>query len=51
MTPLPEELARRVEALADESAQGADYDASSWFWLLLLGLVGPVVLIVLGWNA
>jgi hypothetical protein len=51
MPPLPDELARRVEALVDESAQGADFDAVSWFWLLLLGLVGPIVLIVLGWNA
>lgn len=51
MPHLPEELARRVEALADESSQGADFDAFSWFWLLLLGLVGPVVLILWGWNA
>jgi hypothetical protein len=50
MSELPEELARRIGVLAEESAQGRDFDGASWFWLLLLGLVGPVVLIILGWG-
>jgi hypothetical protein len=51
MPDRPEELERRLRALAEASAQGADFDPLSWFWLLLLGLVGPIVLIVLGWYA
>jgi hypothetical protein len=51
MSQIPEELQQRIAILADESAQGRDFDAVSWFWLLLLGLVGPVLLIVLGWGA
>jgi hypothetical protein len=50
MSELPEELARRIGILTEESAQGRDFDRASWVWLLLLGLVGPVVLIILGWN-
>lgn len=44
-------LQLRLARLADAKAQGADFDRTSWFWLLLLGLVGPVVLIILGWSA
>jgi hypothetical protein len=47
----PDELERRLQALSDESAQGADFDLASWFWLLLLGLAGPIALIIAGWGA
>jgi hypothetical protein len=50
--PEPEDtLQRRLALLADPKAQGADFDRASWFWLLLLGLIGPIVLIILGWGA
>ena len=45
---MPPELARRIEALEREPA-GPDFDASSWMWLALLGLVLPVGLLVVGW--
>src|SRR6266403_3368146 len=51
MQELPDELERRLQALSDESAQGADFDPASWFWLLLLGLAGPIALIIAGWRA
>ena len=51
MPNLPDELERRLQTLAEESAQGTDFDLASWFWLLLLGLVGPIVLIIAGWGA
>jgi len=50
MEETPQELQRRLALLSQEAAQGADFDAVSWFWLLLLGLVGPVALIILGWS-
>jgi hypothetical protein len=45
---LPPELEARllaVEAVADER----DFDAVSWFWMILLGAVLPAALIVAGW--
>jgi hypothetical protein len=44
------ELERRLKALEDPSQQGEDYDAASWFWLLLLGLVLPVIVLIWGWQ-
>jgi len=51
MEKAPDELQRRLARLSERAEQGADFDAVSWFWLLLLGLVGPIALIILGWNA
>ncbi|WP_178119471.1 hypothetical protein [Pseudomonas sp. SCB32] len=45
------ELERRLRLLEDPDEQGDDFDAMSWFWLLLLGLVLPVVALVAGWYA
>jgi hypothetical protein len=42
------ELERRVRLLEDPSNQGADFDASSWFWLIVLGIVVPIAAITLG---
>jgi hypothetical protein len=50
MSSPSDELERRLAILSDESAQGQDFDRVSWLWLLLLGLVGPIVLLILGWN-
>ena len=45
---LPPELEARL--LAVEAAAGArDFDAVSWFWMIVLGAVLPAVLIVAGW--
>jgi hypothetical protein len=51
MPDLPDELEKRLEALSEDSAQGADFDLVSWFWLLLLGLIGPIALIIASWSA
>jgi hypothetical protein len=47
--PLDPELERRVAALESGTDAGSDFDAASWFWMVLLGIVGPVVLLVWGW--
>lgn len=45
---LPAELEARLAAV--EAAAGArDFDAVSWFWMILLGVVLPAALIVAGW--
>jgi hypothetical protein len=43
------DLERRVAALESDSDAGVDFDAVSWLWLVLLGIVGPVALLVWGW--
>lgn len=45
---LPQELEARLSALEAGTAR-ADFDAFSWFWMLLLGIFIPAVLLVLGW--
>jgi hypothetical protein len=45
---LPQELEARLSALEAGTAQ-ADFDAFSWFWMLLLGALLPAVLLVVGW--
>jgi hypothetical protein len=47
--PLDPELERRVAALESGTDAGSDFDTASWFWLVLLGVVGPVALLVWGW--
>jgi hypothetical protein len=46
---LPPELERRIEAL--ESLPSEDFDGRAWVWMLLLGVLVPVLLVVLGWLA
>lgn len=48
--PLPPELEARLPAV-EEASVGADFDGPSWFWMLLLGIALPAVLIVAGWLA
>lgn len=47
--PLPPELERRIAALESGGAAGADFDARSWFWMILLGVVLPLALLLWGW--
>ncbi len=44
------ELERRLKALENPAEQGEDYDAVSWFWLLFLGVVLPVIALIWGWQ-
>ena len=46
---LPPELEARIAALeAAEVPQ--DFDASSWFWIILFGIVIPLILLAVGWR-
>lgn len=45
---LPQELEARLSALEAGTAR-ADFDGFSWFWMVLLGILLPVVLLVVGW--
>jgi len=46
---LPPELAQRIDALENQ-ATTPDFDRRGWLWLILLGVVLPVVLLILGWS-
>ncbi len=46
---LEAELERRIAALESGTDAGADFDVRSWFWMVLLGIVGPAALLVWGW--
>ena len=45
---LPPELEARI-AVLESAASDQDFDARSWFWMVLFGIALPAVLIVLGW--
>jgi len=47
----PPELERRIRALESRSETGDDFDAVSYWWLILFGVLIPVGLIGLGWFA
>jgi hypothetical protein len=48
---LDPELERRVAALENPAGQGDDFDGASWFWLLVLGVILPVLVIIWGWQS
>jgi hypothetical protein len=45
---LPPELEERVSTL-EVSESGEDFDAIAWCWMILLGLIGPGILLIVGW--
>ncbi len=45
---LPPELEARI-AVLEAAASDTDFDALSWIWMALFGVVLPAVLIALGW--
>ena len=45
---LPEALAARLAAV-ETHAVDADFDHTSWIWMVLLGVLLPVALLALGW--
>ncbi len=47
---LPPELEARIAAL-ENSAAAVDFDLASWIWMILLGIVLPLVLLAAGWWA
>ena len=48
---LPAELEHRIAELETGGQCGEDFDATSFFWLLLLGVVLPAALLLIGWWA
>jgi hypothetical protein len=46
---LPPELERRIERLEQGEECGDDFDARSYLWLTLFGVVVPLILWLLGW--
>jgi hypothetical protein len=47
---LPPELEARIAAF-EKSPRAADFDGASWIWMVLLGIVLPLVLLAAGWWA
>ena len=47
---LPPDLEARLAAFESLPVPG-DFDAASWFWMILLGVAIPLGLLVLGWRA
>jgi hypothetical protein len=48
-TQFSSELESRIQFLENPVNQGRGFSQQDWQWLLLLGVVGPVVLLVVGW--
>lgn len=46
---LPAELERRITELENPANQGDGFTSADWVWLALLGVVGPVILLIWGW--
>jgi hypothetical protein len=47
--PLPAELEQRIAALESAREAGEDFDARSWCWLIVLGVLTPGVLLLIAW--
>ena len=47
---LPPQLEARI-AVVENAAPTSDFDASSWLWMLLLGVAIPLILLAVGWWA
>jgi hypothetical protein len=47
---LDPELERRILALESSGLEAAgDFDLYAWLWILMLGVIGPALLLVWGW--
>jgi hypothetical protein len=47
---LPPELERRIAAI-ERIDDAGEFNATSWFWLLLFGIAVPAALLLWGWRA
>ena len=50
MQALPAELEARLAAL-ETGTEHSDFDSLSWFWMLLIGIAIPILLLAIGWWA
>ncbi|MCT8329605.1 hypothetical protein [Albidovulum sediminis] len=44
------ELERRLAVLEKPENQGAGFGGIDWVWLMVLGVVGPALLLLWGWS-
>ena len=47
---IPPELERRITALEQPENQGDGFGTKDWIWLLVLGVIGPALLLIWGWQ-
>lgn len=47
---LPPELEARIAAF-ENTVPPPDFDAASWFWIILLGVAIPLIFLAAGWWA
>jgi hypothetical protein len=47
--PVPATLEERLAALESGREMGEDFDARSWAWMIVLGVVIPLMLLYIGW--
>jgi hypothetical protein len=47
---LAPELDARISAF-EHAGPPSDFDAASWFWMMLLGVAIPLLLLIVGWWA
>ena len=45
---MPPDLEARIAAF-ERAAPPGDFDSASWFWIILLGVALPLVLLAAGW--
>jgi hypothetical protein len=44
----PRELEARIAAF-ERAPPADDFDAASWFWMILLGVAIPLIMLAVGW--
>ena len=44
------ELEQRIAALERPENQGEGFGTKDWIWLMLLGVIGPALLLIWGWQ-
>lgn len=44
------ELERRLAVLEKPENQGTGFGVIDWVWLVVLGMVGPALLLLWGWS-
>jgi hypothetical protein len=43
------DLERRIRELENPANQGEGFTGGDWAWLLITGVIGPVLLLIWGW--